>query len=201
MKAAKYPENPLGRRIAKALWLLLATPLAALAVEDEPLGWANQYTEEEEERWQEQQGELPPYPEKGNLLKVDVDTGGLQFTVYLDKPSLVKRDDGVVRYTVILVSSTGVWNVSNEGLHCGEKCSVAMPMVSITAGNQCLTHPGERCEARVQTATEWSFMTNTSVIRSGLISRLHKYLIDSSRAGTNKCKEPFSEIYMSKLFS
>ena len=121
MKAAKYPENPLGRRIAKALWLLLATPLAALAVEDEPLGWANQYIEEEEESWQEQQGELPPYPEKGNLLKVDVDTGGLQFTVYLDKPSLVKRDDGVVRYTVILVSSTGVWNVSNEGLHCGEK--------------------------------------------------------------------------------
>jgi len=165
MKAAKYPENPLGRRIAKALWLLLATPLAALAVEDEPLGWANQYIEGEEESWQEQQGELPPYPEKGNLLKVDVDTGGLQFTVYLDKPSLVKRDD------------------------------------SITAGNQFLTHPGERCEARVQTATEWSFMTNTSVIRSGLISRLHKYLIDSSRAGTNKCKEPFSEMYMSKLFS
>ena len=121
MKVAKYPENPLGRRIAKALWLLLATPLAALAVEDEPLGWANQYIEGEEEIWQEQQGELPPYPEKGNLLKVDVDTGGLQFTVYLDKPSLVKRDDGVVRYTVILVSSTGVWNVSNEGLRCGEK--------------------------------------------------------------------------------
>jgi hypothetical protein len=121
MKAAKYPHNPVGRRIAKALWLLLTTPVLVLAVEDEPLGWANPYVEGEQQAWQEEQGELPPYPEKGNLLEVDAGTEGLQYTVYLDKPSLVKRDDGVVRYTVILVSSTGVWNVSNEGLHCGEK--------------------------------------------------------------------------------
>ena len=121
MKAAKNPDNPVGRSIAKALWLLLAMPVAVSALEDEPLGWANPYVEGEQETWQEQQDELPPYPEKGNLLEVDAGTDGLQYTVYLDKPSLVRRDDGVVRYTVILVSSTGVWNVSNEGLHCGEK--------------------------------------------------------------------------------
>lgn len=119
MKAANYPGIHVGRFLAVASWLLLAVPLAASAVEDEPMEW--RHIESEEEAWQEQQGELPPYPDKGNLLQVEVDTEGLQFTVYLDKPSLVKGDDGVVRYTVILVSSTGVWNVSNEGLRCGEK--------------------------------------------------------------------------------
>ena len=121
MKAAKYPHNSVGSLLAKACWLLLATSISVLAIEDEPLGWATPYVEEEQEIWQEQQGGLPPYPVKGELLKVDAGTESLQYTVYLDKASLVKRDDGVVRYTVILVSSTGVWNVSNEGLHCGEK--------------------------------------------------------------------------------
>jgi hypothetical protein len=120
MKAVKHPENHVGGLFAKALWLMLATPVPVSAVEDEPLGWTLQHSDEEEV-WHEQQGELPPYPEKGNLLEVDAGTEGLQYTVYIDKPSLVKRDDGVVRYTVILVSSTGIWNVFNEGLHCGEK--------------------------------------------------------------------------------
>ena len=26
-----------------------------------------------------------------------------------------------MHYTVVMISSDGVWNVSNEGLHCGEK--------------------------------------------------------------------------------
>jgi len=71
--------------------------------------------------WQEQEGELPAYPVQENLLEVDAGTEGLQYTVYLDESSLVKGDDGVVRYTVVLVSSTGIWNVAHEGLHCGER--------------------------------------------------------------------------------
>jgi hypothetical protein len=71
--------------------------------------------------WQEQGGELPAYPVKDNLLEVDAGTEGLQYTVYLDEASLVKGDDNVVRYTVVLVSSTGVRNISHEGLHCGER--------------------------------------------------------------------------------
>ena len=122
MKAAKYPNNSIGSLLAKAgCWLLLATPIMVLAVEDDPFSWPTPYVEEEEEVWLEQPDGLPRYPEKGKLLKVDAGSESLQYTVYLDKSSLVKRDDGVVRYTVILVSSTGVWNVSNEGLHCGEK--------------------------------------------------------------------------------
>jgi len=95
-------------------------PALVSAVEDEPMGWAQSYSGEEK-AWQELEGELPAWPLKDNLLEVDAGTEGLQYTVYLDELSLAKSEDGVVRYTVILVSSTGVWNVSNEGLHCGEK--------------------------------------------------------------------------------
>jgi len=73
------------------------------------------------ESWEEQDVELPAYPEEKNLMDLGIGTVGMQYTVYLDKPSLVRGDDGVVRYTVVLVPSSGIWNVSNEGLRCGEK--------------------------------------------------------------------------------
>lgn len=101
--------------------LLLIASSPVFAFDDESTGWAPRYIEEPSDNWLEQEGELPAYPEKGNLLEVDAGTEGLQYTVYLDKPSLTKGDDGVVRYTVVLVSSTGVWNVTHEGLHCGER--------------------------------------------------------------------------------
>ena len=72
------------------------------------------------EPWQEQPDELPAYPEKGNLLEVNISTGGQPYKIYIDPPSVRPGDDNVVRYTVVLISSDGVWNVSNEGLRCGE---------------------------------------------------------------------------------
>lgn len=103
------------------LFLLLLASSPVFAFDDESTGWAPRYIEEPSDNWLEQEGELPAYPEKGNLLEVDAGTEGLQYTVYLDELSLVKGDDGVVRYTVVLVSSTGVWNVTHEGLHCGKR--------------------------------------------------------------------------------
>ncbi len=103
------------------LCLLSVVPSAVHAFdEDEPMGWGPDFTEQAE-NWQEQESGLPAYPEEKNLLEVDAGTDGLQYTVYLDETSLVKSDDSVVRYTVVLVSSTGIWNVSYEGLHCGER--------------------------------------------------------------------------------
>jgi hypothetical protein len=121
MKPAPYSSKLSCRHFAGMMCLLLVASFPVLAFEDEPTGWAPAYIEEQPDNWLEQEGELPAYPEKGNLLEVDVGTEGLQYTIYLDKPSLVKGDDGVVRYTVVLVSSTGVWNVTHEGLHCGER--------------------------------------------------------------------------------
>lgn len=99
--------------------LVVAAP-AVSAFDDEPTGWAPAYSGKQDV-WQEQEVELPAYPMKDNLLEVDAGTEGLQYTVYLDEPSLIKVDNNMVSYTVVLVSSTGVWNVTHEGLHCGER--------------------------------------------------------------------------------
>jgi len=102
------------------LCLLPVIPSTVSAFDDEPMGWAPAYSEQADV-WKELEVELPAYPVKDNLLEVDAGTEGLQYTVYLDKPSLVKGGDNVVRYTVVLVSSTGVRNVTHEGMHCGER--------------------------------------------------------------------------------
>ncbi len=104
--------------------VLCCIPAIALAADDEELGWQQKYVEKPDaplEQELELDVALPAYPEKKNLMDLKIATDGMQYTVYLDKPSLVLDEDGVVRYTVVLVPASGVWNVSNEGLRCGEK--------------------------------------------------------------------------------
>jgi hypothetical protein len=120
MKPDQYYSRFTSGLLAGMLCLLPVAPSTVSAFDDEPTGWAP-YSEQQPEVWQELESELPAYPEKDNLLEVDAGTEGLQYTVYLDKASIIKSDDNVVRYTVVLVSSTGVRNITHEGLHCGER--------------------------------------------------------------------------------
>jgi len=121
MKPGSDHSNSTCKTFTVLLCLLPVVPSTVSAFDDdEPMGWGPDYTEQAE-TWQELESGLPAYPVKKNLLEVDAGTDGLQYTVYLDETSLVKSEDGVVRYTVVLVSSTGIWNVSYEGLHCGER--------------------------------------------------------------------------------
>ena len=120
MKPDQYYSRFTSGLLAGMLCLLPVVPSTVSASDDEPTGWAPAYSEQPDV-WKELEVELPAYPVKDNLLEVDAGTEGLQYTVYLDKPSLVKGDDNVVRYTVVLVSSTGVWNITHEGMHCGER--------------------------------------------------------------------------------
>ena len=101
--------------------VLCCIPVTTTASDAEETGGWQQDHVETADVWVEQDVVLPPYPEKNNLMDLGIATDGMQFTVYLDKPSLLRGEDGVVRYTLVLVSSSGVWNVSNEGLRCGEK--------------------------------------------------------------------------------
>lgn len=105
-------------RVLCGCLLLLVSPLTSAI--DEETGWSPRRFIEPAP-WQEQEGELPAYPEEDRLLKVATSTGGLPFRVYIDPASLVMGDDQVARYTVVIISSSGVWNVSHEGLHCGER--------------------------------------------------------------------------------
>jgi hypothetical protein len=121
MKSAQFFYPPVSRALFIAA--LCCIPASTLASDDEDLGWQQDYVEKPDSAdvWQEQDVDLPAYPEKKNLLDLKIATDAMQYTVFLDKTSLVLGEDGVVRYTVVLVPGSGVWNVSNEGLRCGEK--------------------------------------------------------------------------------
>ena len=104
-----------------SLVLLCCAPAVYAELDAEDAGGVQQNYVEKPDVWEEQDVTLPAYPEKKNLMDLGIGTDAMQYTVYLDKPSLVRGEDGVVRYTVVLVPSSGIWNVSNEGLRCGEK--------------------------------------------------------------------------------
>jgi hypothetical protein len=110
------------RRIAGLLasaCLLASFSPATSAFEDDDAGWQPEnYVPPEP--WKERAIESPAYPQRKDLLPVNVNTGGQPYTIYIDPGSLTKDEDGVVRYTVVLISATDVWNVSYEGLRCGE---------------------------------------------------------------------------------
>jgi len=119
MKIYQFFSRQAGKTVT-ALLLCTAAPYSYAVDEEELGGWNDNYIEQPDD-WQELDADLPAYPQQKNLLDLGIDTEGMQFTVYLDEPSLLVGDDGVVRYTVVLVPPAGVWNVSNEGLRCGEK--------------------------------------------------------------------------------
>ncbi|MDP9107520.1 MAG: CNP1-like family protein [Pseudomonadota bacterium] len=67
--------------------------------------------------WQEVAVNLPAMPQPANLLPFDVSAITTQrFAV--DEKSLTLGADGVVRYTLVGVSPSGVKNVSYEGIRC-----------------------------------------------------------------------------------
>jgi hypothetical protein len=116
------PDQSSMKYACKALYaslLLLVSPLA-VGLDDEYTGWTPRNFVEPDP-WQEQQAALPAYPEQDRLLEVAINTGGQPYKIYVDPDSLSMGEDQVARYTVVIISSSGVWNVSYEGLHCGQR--------------------------------------------------------------------------------
>jgi len=102
------------------LCLLAGAHLPAAGFDDAEMGWTPG-TFQEAEPWKEGDSGLPAYPQKANLIRFDSKDAGGPYTIFLDAPSVAVGEDQVVRYTVVIVSDSGVWNVSYEGLHCGNK--------------------------------------------------------------------------------
>jgi len=73
------------------------------------------YTEEGK-TWKEQAVAIPAYPENEDLLPVRVVSS--QFKYFLDSTSISIGSDDVVRYSVVVVSRSGVRNVFYEGMRC-----------------------------------------------------------------------------------
>lgn len=93
--------------------LLLATiPLTASAE------WGKfEYEFEQEKPWAEIEAQLPAYPKEENLLPLYV-SAATDNKFFVDSASISTGDDGVVRYTLIVKSSSGAANVSFEGMRC-----------------------------------------------------------------------------------
>jgi len=77
---------------------------------------------QEAEKWKERETvPLPPWPKDGDLVefRLDNDSRGLRY--FIDGKNLRTGDDGVVRYTLVVESSSGAQNVSYEGIRCTPK--------------------------------------------------------------------------------
>jgi hypothetical protein len=60
---------------------------------------------------------LPSLPQAANLLPFEV-SGNTPLAFAIDSKSLSVGDDGVVRYTVVVKSPSGAYNVNYEGIRC-----------------------------------------------------------------------------------
>ncbi|HHJ17424.1 MAG TPA: hypothetical protein ENJ80_12080 [Gammaproteobacteria bacterium] len=73
------------------------------------------------EEWHELDADIPPWPEKENLIPLKLDLGSFPYSLFIDGNSLSVGEDKVVRYTVVLRSPNGVENVTYEGIRCKNK--------------------------------------------------------------------------------
>ena len=86
-----------------------------------PLLAASEIELEEPAPWKESPQGLPGYPQQDDLIEFKIDGPDANFEYRIDSKSLVSAEDGVVRYTVMLTSGSGVLNVLREGVRCSTK--------------------------------------------------------------------------------
>jgi len=73
--------------------------------------------EYDEKPWEEIEVQLPSYPVTANMIRFTV--GAVADTAFLvDSESVSVGSDGVIRYTLEVVSPSGARNVSYEGMRC-----------------------------------------------------------------------------------
>jgi hypothetical protein len=71
----------------------------------------------EKKSWSEAETHLPPFPEEVGLIPFEV--GAVtDRRHFIDAASLSIGADGVVRYTLVVVSSEGARNIRHEGMRC-----------------------------------------------------------------------------------
>jgi hypothetical protein len=80
----------------------------------------------DEKPWQEMEIQLPAFPESENLIPFKV--GAINDTkFFIDEKSISIGSDEVIRYTLVVISSSGAQNISFEGMRCltGERRAYA----------------------------------------------------------------------------
>lgn len=106
-----------GQRIRGWGLTILLTALPGVTAADEEMGWTPEHIPPAEP-WREQDTGLPAFPDSSRLLEVSDYSGDFPYRVSIDPDSLAVGADGVVRYTVVVVSTAGAKNISFEGIRC-----------------------------------------------------------------------------------
>lgn len=75
------------------------------------------FEEERKSAWKEIEPELPAFPERANLIPLDLGSESASLS-FIDEKSLTLADDGVVRFTLLVRAAGGAQNVSYEGIRC-----------------------------------------------------------------------------------
>lgn len=102
------------------LTLLTASAFAAGPFYDEVKD-THEYVGDDTVAWQEQSSELPPLPKASDLLTFKVDEAKKRFNYFIDRTSLSAGEDGVMRFSLVIESKSGVKNSSYEGIRCNTK--------------------------------------------------------------------------------
>jgi hypothetical protein len=80
-------------------------------------GFASAATADDENGWQEGLVTLPPFPEDADLIEFYVSAVATN-RFLIDAKSLGVGEDGVVRYTLVVLTAGGATNVTHEGMRC-----------------------------------------------------------------------------------
>lgn len=99
--------------------LLLQTPAFAKGPEDyeQLLQRKSENAVFDDRPWAEVEASLPKAPQDANLLPIDVNVLS-DNRFFVDELSVAYGSDDVIRYTMVVVSSSGARNVSFEGMRC-----------------------------------------------------------------------------------
>ncbi len=95
-------------------WLLILCSLSIIGCAGNEVfkdGFDNEKT------WLELEAQLPDYPKRENFLEFDSGPN-VSNKYYVDETSIQVGDDGVIRFSLIVESSSGAMNVSFEGIRC-----------------------------------------------------------------------------------
>jgi len=83
-------------------------------------GPSNWDEEQAKLNWREADASPPPYPKDADLVEFPVSSGAT-FNFFIDAATLSVGADGVVRYTLVARSPSGVNNITYEGIRCENK--------------------------------------------------------------------------------
>lgn len=102
--------------------LFVVTPATAIRDPFEPFSGpsSNGYQESPDDIWKESAIAIPSFPVDANLVLLPPGPRDT-LKVYVDSTSLSLAKDGVVRFTMVVVSSGGAHNVFYDGIRCATR--------------------------------------------------------------------------------